>query len=125
VKYDPELASITLSQLEALNKVQHYLGYNLTASKAEVFNAVYSKYIPQPFSHADVKYVLDVVYYDMNWNKRAQKTALFILETNTLPLSQEELYTQLTGEYGFTVSEAKYAISTIDYPAYLNMKRGS
>jgi hypothetical protein len=59
----------------------------------------------------------------MNWNKRAQKTALFILETNTLSLSKEELYTRLTGEYGFTVTEAKYAISTIDYPAYLTMER--
>jgi hypothetical protein len=114
---------VTLSQYEALNKVQMYIVSNQTASKAEAFNAVYSKYIPQPFSQADVQYVLDVLYADMNWNNRAKNAAVFILDTNTLPLSQEELYTQLTGEYGFTVSEAKYAISTIDYPAYLTMER--
>jgi hypothetical protein len=115
---------VNLSQFEALNKVQTYIVNNQTASKAEVFNAVYSKYIPQPFNQADVKFVLDVVYYDMDWNRRAKNAAVFILDTNTLPLSQEELYTQLTGEYGFTLTEANYAISTIDYPAYLNMKRG-
>jgi hypothetical protein len=61
---------VTLAQYKALNKVQMYLANNQTASKAETFNAVYSKYLPQPFSHEDVKFVLDVVYYDMDWNNR-------------------------------------------------------
>jgi hypothetical protein len=119
-----EIKEVSLGQYKALNEVQLYLSHNQTVSKAEAFNAVYSKFIPQPFNQADVKYVLDVLYADMDWSNRAKNAAVFILDTNTLPLSQEELYIQLTGEYGFTVAEANYAISTIDYPAYLNMKRG-
>jgi hypothetical protein len=113
----PNTLEISEGQYNALRITKHLLKTS-NMSKGELLSTLEGK----GFSLDDATYALDTI--KPNWGIRAQYTAIEILEVNTLPLTKEELYIQLTGEYGFTALEANEGISYIDYPAYLNMKRG-
>jgi hypothetical protein len=113
----PNTLEISEGQYNALRITKHLLKTS-NMSKGELLSTLEGK----GFSLDDATYALDTI--KPNWGIRAQYTAIEILEVNTLPLTKEELYIQLTGEYGFTAIEANEGISYIDYPAYLNMKRG-
>ena len=113
----PNTLEMTEGQYNALRITKHLLKTS-NMSKGELLSTLEGK----GFSLDDATYALDNI--KPNWGIRAQYTAIEILEVNTLPLTKEELYIQLTGEYGFTAIEANEGISYIDYPAYLNMKKG-
>ena len=113
----PIVLEISEGQYNALRITKDLLKTS-NMSKGELLSTLEGK----GFSQADATYALDNI--KPNWGIRAQYTAIDILETNPLPLTKEELYIQLTGEFGFTANEANEGISYIDYPAYLKMKKG-
>lgn len=108
---------ISEGQYNALRMTKHLLKLS-NMSKGELLSTLEGK----GFSLEDANYALDTL--NPNWGIRAQASAIEILEENTLPLTKVELFIQLTGEYGFTAEEATEAISYINYPSYLKMKRG-
>lgn len=101
-------SDMTADQQNALITAEIYSD-SLHLSKADIYDQLTSSY-GDKFSPSDAKFAVDNLE-GVNWNQNALETAKNYL--NNLHLSKNDIYDQLTSQYGgkFTPAQANYAIN--------------
>lgn len=115
VNVTPSENNLSLGKLNAIQAALDYLDFT-SFSRAGLVNQLSSEY-GSGYSREDAEYA--VSYLETNhlvdWNYQAYLQALDYLDL--MPFSRNELYNQLTSEYGgrFTSEQAQYALDKLGY----------
>ncbi|CAI2620319.1 hypothetical protein AKUH4B504J_04890 [Apilactobacillus kunkeei] len=104
-------SDMTADQQNALITAENYSD-SLHLSKADIYDQLTSSY-GDKFSPSDAKFAVDNLE-GVNWNQNALETAKNYL--NNLHLSKNDIYDQLTSQYGgkFTSEQANYAVNHLN-----------